>query len=258
MLPLPPVDSEEDVRRLLHLIGGFLRTASAERARDFRYRAVGGDYQTADGEVCGAVLMVLAIRDWDRRQNRSGRWFTVRSGWRFFPEDPRPEDVNPADVAYMLARQPRFNGALDSDSDGASYSVAQHSVLLSRYAPPRLALLALLHDAPEAYLADVPSPVKALLGQSYSRLERLAWDAVSRAFSVGDTGDDWLALKKWDQAILHAEARDFFPLGYVTDGVNWGGEAVPGLDILRQEGIWGPEEAERKFLRRLAELRPAP
>lgn len=70
--------------------------------------------------------------------------------------DLKDDDIDIRDIAMHLSRLPRFCGAAADD-----YSVAQHSVLVSELCDQRGAMLALFHDAPEAYgIGDIASPVK--------------------------------------------------------------------------------------------------
>jgi uncharacterized protein len=73
--------------------------------------------------------------------------------------EPTPEMISIEDIAHALSHMPRFGGHLD-----VFYSVGQHSVLCAR----KLTDIddkkaALLHDASEAYMMDMPSPIKARL-----------------------------------------------------------------------------------------------
>lgn len=85
---------------------------------------------------------------------RHGDFIGTYSGGRFWPLDPRPEDVRIEDIAHALSMVCRFTGHC-----ARFYSVAEHSVLVSRLTPTDT-LAGLLHDAAEAYVADVSSPVK--------------------------------------------------------------------------------------------------
>jgi hypothetical protein len=69
--------------------------------------------------------------------------------------NPRPEDICLEDIASGLANTIRFRGAL-----GVPLTVAQHSVLLSYWTgfTDEQRRFALLHDAAEAYLGDLPGP----------------------------------------------------------------------------------------------------
>jgi hypothetical protein len=86
--------------------------------------------------------------------------------------------VNLQDVAHGLAHTCRFAG-----HTSRFYSVAEHSVLVAnlvRKMAPHLALAALWHDAHEAYLVDLPTPLKAIIGPEYGqiaeRIDRAVYD----------------------------------------------------------------------------------
>lgn len=94
--------------------------------------------------------------------DRSG-WMETASGRKFWPMNPRPEDVDFDDIVSGLSKKCRFNGQCS-----AFYSVAQHSVLVGQMAQrrgcsPQLQAGALLHDAAEAYLPDIVRPLKRSL-----------------------------------------------------------------------------------------------
>lgn len=69
------------------------------------------------------------------------------------PLNLKDSDIDILDIAHSLAMTCRYRGHCTS-----FYSVAQHSVLVSRMVPCRLR--ALLHDAAEAYLCNIPGPEK--------------------------------------------------------------------------------------------------
>ena len=72
--------------------------------------------------------------------------------------DPDPDTILIADIAHNLSRLCRFNGATNR-----FYSVAEHSLYVSHLVSSPHAFAALLHDAAEAYLGDVVTPLKQLL-----------------------------------------------------------------------------------------------
>lgn len=90
--------------------------------------------------------------------------------------DPRPEDICIEDIAHGLSLECRFGKQLPE-----FYSVAQHSVLVSNLVWGRHKLAALLHDASEAYLGDVPSPIKKRL-RDYKRVEKILMKAIAEKF----------------------------------------------------------------------------
>jgi len=102
-------------------------------------------------------------------------------------------------IAAALSHINRFNGHV------GAYSVAQHSVLVAMQLPRELRLSGLLHDATEAYLGDVTSPLKALMPQ-YQALEDKYHDVIDQAFGV-DTRNP--AVKVADLRMLVTEALSF-------------------------------------------------
>ena len=79
--------------------------------------------------------------------------------------DPTPEMICIEDIAHALSFQCRFGGHLPE-----FYSVAQHSANCCALVEPEHKLAALLHDASEAYLLDIPRPIKNRLG-NYKLIE---------------------------------------------------------------------------------------
>lgn len=71
------------------------------------------------------------------------------------PFDPKPDDIVIEDIAHALSNLCRFGGHTK-----CFYSVAEHSLLCAVLVPGEHKLAALLHDASEAYLVDIPTPIK--------------------------------------------------------------------------------------------------
>lgn len=85
---------------------------------------------------------------------------TSVSGRVFHPFDLRPEEVDVEDIAHALSNVCRWGGHVKE-----FYSVAQHSVHVAETLAlwghgPYIQLLGLLHDATEAYMGDIPTPIK--------------------------------------------------------------------------------------------------
>lgn len=119
------------------------------------------------------------------------------------------EDVRIFDISHALSLINRFTGHSVSP-----YSVAQHSVHVSRLVPDECALWALLHDASEAYLGDVSTPLKMLL-PCYRELEERVQKAIARAFGLA-----WPAppeVKEADLSALLSEKEELFSVQH-----DWG------------------------------------
>lgn len=114
-----------------------------------------------------------------------GDWQQVFSGRQFWPLDPQPGDLDIRDIAHALSLQCRYGG-----HTSRHYSIAEHSLLVlglhaavptvSDVQDPREALTALLHDASEAYLIDIPQPIKPHLTNYKQIEERLMAEIASR------------------------------------------------------------------------------
>ena len=151
-----------------------------------------------------------------------------------------PDDICVEDLAHALSMQCRFTGHTRE-----FYSVAQHSVLVSVYCDPAIALLGLLHDASEAYLMDLPRPLKySPLFAFYREREQAAMDAILDHFRIWTAQVEYHeAVKEADDRMLATEARDLMaPLH-----PEWRTLKAP---YVRRVISWSPEEAETAFLRR--------
>lgn len=142
--------------------------------------------------------------------NIPSRYYIMHSGTRVYPNDISSFDINLQDIAHHLTNIQRFGGALPFD---IKYSVAEHSINLCRYALDRygdqsLGAACLLHDASEAYLGDVVSPLKTLL-KDYKKLEWDLMDKIQKKYSIDFRYDTIVSY--FDQTILRDEVRCLMP-----------------------------------------------
>ena len=155
--------------------------------------------------------------------------------------DPRPEEIEIFDIAVSLSRECRFSGQCRE-----FYSVAQHSVLASRIVPEAFALEALLHDATEAFLRDLSTPLKDLLSE-YARIERRLDRVIRRKFGL--PGEMSGPVRRADRVLLATEKRDLMP----PDPRDW--PILEGIVPLPEPIVsWAPPVAMERFLHRFAEL----
>lgn len=169
----------------------------------------------------------------DTQTKRLGDWMQTASGRQFWPMQPDPDEVAIEDIAHSLSMQCRFAGHCLR-----FYSVAEHSVLLSRAVAPEHALWALMHDASEAYLVDVPRPIKPFL-PGYRETEEAVMLAICVRFGL--PFDMPAEVKIADGRILADEALQ----NMAPPPVPWSNTGAP-LGVTLQ--FWSPEEAESQFL----------
>lgn len=172
-------------------------------------------------------------------QTASGRWFN--------PFDPDPEQLDAADIARALSNVCRFGGHCRT-----FYSVAQHSVIVSELVEARGgdvedAFAALMHDATEAYLGDMPHPLKhrSELGAAFREAEARLEAVVRARFGLRA---DVPEIKRIDRALLATERR-----ALSSEGWQWPElDGVEPLDVTLEP--WPADVAHEAFLRRYAEL----
>ena len=176
-----------------------------------------------------------------------GPFLQTVSGRRVNPFDPDPSQLDPADIARALANVCRFGG-----HSRAFYSVAQHSVIVSELVEQRGGdaedvFAALMHDATEAYLGDMPHPIKhrSPLGAAFKAAEDHLEAVIRERFGIKA---DVPEIKRADRALLATERRAFS-----AEGWHW--PELDGVEPLDLElTAWSPDEAARAFAARFAEL----
>lgn len=128
------------------------------------------------------------------------------------PVEPDPALICIEDIAHALSMQPRFGGHLP-----IFYSVAEHSIAVARLVKPALRLTALLHDASEAYLIDVPRPVKEQL-TNYKEIEDRLMRVIAEKFGIEwplpsevKMADELCLQQEWEDIMLGGDRHQNFP-----------------------------------------------
>ena len=156
------------------------------------------------------------------------------TGHLFDPLKPDPESIHIEDIAHALSQLCRFNGHCLR-----FYSVAEHCVYVAENVDDKYRLRALLHDAAEAYLGDIPSPVKQHL-PDFVKLEKAVHKAISKRYGI--KAKIPRVVKEADRLLLACERRE--GMKYIDDG--WGDIGLGTEDVMPQ--FWDPEQAKREFL----------
>lgn len=178
-----------------------------------------------------------------------GDWMQTYRGGQFWPLDPDPAAIDIEDIAHSLSMQCRYAGHCIR-----FYSVAEHSVHVANHLkragePVNVQLWGLLHDASEAYLVDVPRPLKPFL-PGYQEAERRVMAAIAVRFSLCPPAPP--EVKETDNRILCDEAAQ----NMAEPPESW--DLIgPPLGVTLK--YWWPELAKEAFLtkfRQLTEQRP--
>lgn len=161
---------------------------------------------------------------------RTYRWQDVN------PLDPDPQTILIEDIARALSNLCRYNGHVNS-----FYSVGEHSLRVSLAVPQKDALWGLLHDASEAYLGDLMSPLKyhTELGAHYRATEERLMRVICQRFGLAPTMPASVARADHEQ---------------LQDEQRWLREAAGRFAWQSGVATMPPLQAELEFLNRFQEL----
>ncbi len=188
-------------------------------------------------------------------------WIQTFTGHEFPLLSPQPEDFDIKDIAHALSNICRYTGHCRK-----FYSVAEHSVRVAYYLEARepdfkkrAFKAGLLHDATEAYLQDISSPLKRTgIFREYRNVEQFYADLITRRFNApyhNAPREGWL--RDADMAVLVLErARLMGPIKTSWDLP----DTLPAPDLSKtpaflDEWGWEPEIAEQRFLTEARKVR---
>jgi uncharacterized protein len=169
-------------------------------------------------------------------------WIQTFTGREFWFLNPSVESVDIIDIAHSLSLQCRYNGHCSE-----FYSVAEHSVLASHLLDENsytVQLWGLLHDSAEAYVSDVPAPVKKYI-PGLAELERTVMRVIAKKFNLPLPVPK--EVKVVDLALLHMEHVELMKPPTSSWDIT-----VPPANV--KIDYWSPKEAKEFFLERFAQL----
>lgn len=153
--------------------------------------------------------------------------------------NPEFSKFSMVEIAESLAKECRFaNHTLD-----CHYSVAEHSVHAARLAPhfgveP---LAALLHDAPEAYMRDVPTPLKNLLPE-YQRIHDGILEEIFKINHLSIRDHYTPGLEKLDKDLTSKEGME------LTLNKHWKGRTISPFVARVKLHKWERNQARHEWL----------
>lgn len=181
--------------------------------------------------------------------NRVNSFIVTSTGKRFYPFAPCIDDIEIEDIAHHLSNICRFTGATKRH-----YSVGQHSLLVadilrSKGYNAHTQFAGLMHDAAEAYVTDVPTPIKRELliqGLSYDEFwsfdafEMNIWKLIVEKFQIEDREGIRKIVKEADMTAFYTEAKHL-----MGDPPEW--RERPGYNVFEETVVPFSDPAQTKF-----------
>lgn len=174
----------------------------------------------------------------------SDGYFETVSGTKFHFRSPNLDEIKLSDIAHSLAKSARYNGhTVDIDRH---FSVAEHSVLMTLWGltnrdwSGQMALTCLMHDASEAFLTDVPSPMKQDL-PDFKAMEKAFEEVISKKFSL------IYPLPREIKTLDGRIVRDERAQAMNDSGHVWVTDRLEPLGVKLM--FWSPREARDAFIR---------
>jgi hypothetical protein len=204
-------------------------------------------YIEADRDHFAAV-----VRTWCEMFKERHDFVRTFTGKKWYHNAPEPDDVDFRDIAHALSNITRYTGHLN-----VFYSVAEHSVRVSRLVPRCDAKEALLHDAAEAYLNDLSRPFKRSPGMEvYKYYEAITDAAIETHFGIRSRPD---SVTYADTVCLFWEKRDLFSVleDKDIDWHTWAAAKGPcNLEDVPPQPLipWSAARAEVAFTQRWEDL----
>lgn len=153
-------------------------------------------------------------------------WAQTYVGDKFDYVNTTEEMIHAQDIARALGSRGRYLGMTKEH-----YSVAEHCIILADHAMKEtddveVALWALLHDAPEAYLPDLPRPFRSMpeVKEVFDPIHDRFMQLIARKFELKGEMPEWVPTH--DALILHDEAQQVFPTRPIDDWDEW---YAPGI-----------------------------
>jgi uncharacterized protein len=169
-------------------------------------------------------------------------WIHTYIGKKFFPLDPKVSDIDILDIAHALSNKCRYAGHTINFYSVGEHSIHIHDYLLSKGYAKSIIGWGLLHDAAEAYLFDIPRPIKNQIA-GFEQLENNLLSIVAKAFGLPEVMPK--IVKEIDFLMLGVEKDQA-----MTSGPKWQEniENMNRLPIILK--FWKPKKCEKEFIKR--------
>jgi hypothetical protein len=156
-------------------------------------------------------------------QNKYG-YLGLANGAKLMLNNPDPHVMDITTIAAALSKLCRFSGQVND-----FFSVAQHSVNVSHLVSEEHAFTGLMHDAAEAFCADMPKPIKQMI-QGYDEIEERMWEALCTRYHLPENLP--LEVHEADRVAVMWEAKTLMPYSNWYDWYPHLVDSIPKGDVI--------------------------
>jgi len=172
------------------------------------------------------------------------------TGKKFHIFNPKIEEIDLLDIIHSLSFNCRYNG-----HSSQFFSIAEHSILVSTMVPEKLKIYALLHDSAEAYVTDLPRPLKMALNEYtdnlIKNLENNILNLIYKSLDLSTLSkEDEHILKLADNTALYIEACHFFDEDKIKEW-NFGEMLIPIPNIKLSHITKDPYQISIEYTKKL-------
>ena len=185
--------------------------------------------------------MTKSRSDESKLERKASDYIYTRSGLKIYPEEMTEDQVRLEDIAYGLSQIKRFNGQ-------SPISVLRHSVgVANHFSPdkrPDLYRWALLHDASEAYMMDVPVPLKRFMSKQWALIYSHVEGLIISKYDVSPDAEVHEEVREVDQAVVEYEMD--YALMRCDSRMSYPCEkklSLADIDKLNDMYLWGLSES---------------
>jgi hypothetical protein len=143
-----------------------------------------------------------------RVPNKLAPWLGLNNGKKCYPLGPRPEDFTVPMIAHALSNLCRYNGQTSHFWSVAAHSLEVAAEVYAITKDKKVSLDALMHDAGECVLCDIPKPLKPLI-PNYKLWEDAVDLALAERFDLSYPMDPIISVT--DSNMVLVEVWNFFP-----------------------------------------------
>ena len=180
----------------------------------------------------------------DPDTQRNGDWIQTYTGRAFHFADFTTEDLCIEDIAHALSMECRYGGHCAWHYSVAQHSVHVHDALVDLGLDDLTLRQGLLHDSPEAYIKDIPRPLKETLGHGYKALDQAIWHAICRRYNMPTV---MAPIVKEVDLRLALDEKEYL---LSSPDKEWTGISVQFQPLRTVIPEWSPSRAKSEFLNR--------